>query len=221
MTGVFTAESTRILRVDVSGGVWIKPGAAIAYTGAFRFERQATADAPSAQEAIFRELAPLVRAIGHGRLFCADHGSHVRIVHVDHEPFVVAGPHVLAFDEALAFDRRLLGHGLGIAAGGLIVTTFSGSGAVALAVHGECLGCAVTPGHAVCTDPHATVAWSGGLEPQLKTDLSWRSALAHGGQQAVQMRFEGTGTVWVQPFKDPGRWTMTNALSDVAKVVTA
>ncbi|HXV76220.1 MAG TPA: AIM24 family protein, partial [Candidatus Polarisedimenticolaceae bacterium] len=109
MKSGFTAKSKRILRLNVNGGVWIKPGAAIAYTGAFRFERQATTDARSAQDALFRELLPLVRAVGQGRLFCADYGSHVRIVQIDKEPLVVAGPHVLAFEEAVAFDRSLLG----------------------------------------------------------------------------------------------------------------
>jgi uncharacterized protein (AIM24 family) len=55
----------------------------------------------------------------------------------------------------------------------------------------------------VSTDPHATLAWSGDVTPTLKTDLSWRSAFRHGGQQPLQMLFEGTGFVVVQPYKNP------------------
>jgi uncharacterized protein (AIM24 family) len=63
----------------------------------------------------------------------------------------------------------------------------------------------VMPGDPVSTDPHATIAWSGGLSPALKTDLSWRSLFRHGGHEPVQMFFEGTGRVMVQPFEDPRR----------------
>ena len=59
----FDRESERILRVDVDGGVWIKPGAAIAYRGDLRFERLATLEAPTVTDAAFREIAPLVRAV--------------------------------------------------------------------------------------------------------------------------------------------------------------
>jgi uncharacterized protein (AIM24 family) len=85
------------------------------------------------------------------------------------------------------------------------VTTFSGRGALAFVTRGETLRLEVTPGNPVLTDPHATVAWSDALDPKLKTDLSWRSAFAHGGQEPIQMLFEGSGFVIVQPFKEPGR----------------
>jgi uncharacterized protein (AIM24 family) len=203
MSGTFTIESWRILRVDVNGGVWIKPGAAIAHRGELTFERLPTLGAASIDEAVKREMAPLVRVSGRGRLFCADRASRVSVVEVDGEPMVVAAHSVLAFEETLAVERTLLGHGLGLAAGGLIVTTFSGRGAFAIVSHGETLRLEVTPGNPVATDPHATIAWSGALAPRLRTDLSWRSAFAHGGQEPVQMLFSGAGFVIVQPFKEP------------------
>jgi uncharacterized protein (AIM24 family) len=73
----------------------------------------------------------------------------------------------------------------------------------------------------VVTDPHATVAWSGGLVPALKIDLSWRSAFAHGGQEPIQMRFEGEGHVIVQPFKDQSRlMSGEDAAKKIAALVT-
>jgi uncharacterized protein (AIM24 family) len=218
----FNAESDRILGIDVDGGVWIKPGAAIAYRGDLLFERLPTAGALSIDEAAMRELSPLVRANGTGRLYCAHRGSHVRILQLRGETIVVSAQELLAFEESLDFGMSLVGHGVGIAAGGLIVTSLSGVGAVAIATHGEQLRLEVTPGTPVSTDPHATVAWSGGLTPRLKTDLSWRSAIGHGGQQPIQMFFEGLGFVIVQPFKDPSRLTLTdNPVSDVAKLIAS
>jgi uncharacterized protein (AIM24 family) len=205
MSSNFMTESGRILRVDVDGGVWMKPGAAIAHRGELRFERLPTLDAASTEDAVMREVAPLVRVNGHGRLFCSDRAARVSVVDLDGHAMVVAAQSVLAFEDTLAFRRTLLGHGLGVAAGGLVVTTFSGRGALAFVTRGETLRLEVSPGDPVLTHPHATVAWSDALDPKLKTDLSWRSAFAHGGQEPIQMLFEGSGFVIVQPFKEPGR----------------
>jgi uncharacterized protein (AIM24 family) len=54
----------------------------------------------------------------------------------------------------------------------------------------------------VVTDPNATVAWSGNLSPQIKTDISLRSLIGRGGGEAFQMRFEGEGFVVVQPCEE-------------------
>lgn len=203
--GRFERESERILRVEVNGGVFIKPGAAVAYRGDIKFERLATLDAVSASDAAMRELSPLVRAKGKGRLYVGHHGSNVRTVRLNGETLFVASHDLLAFEESLAFDTALVGHGIGIAAGGLTTVRLSGHGALALACLGEPLTLRVTSGMPVSTAPHATLAWSGGLTPQLKTDLSWRSAIGHGGQQGLQMLFEGNGFVLVQPHDNAAR----------------
>jgi uncharacterized protein (AIM24 family) len=205
----FDRESERILRVDVDGGVWIKPGAAIAYRGDLKFERLATLQAPRLVDAAFREITPLVRAVGRGRLYCGRRGSHVHIRHLAGESLVVNCDDLLAFEESLSFETKVVGHGLGIAAGGLIVMTLSGQGSLAIAAHGEILKLPATPESPVCTDPHATLAWSADLTPELKTDLGWRSIIGHGGQEPVQMLFNGYGDVFVQPFEGESRLMRT------------
>ena len=201
----FGLESPRILRIDVDGGVWLKPGAAIAYRGNIHFDRLPTLGAHSLKDAAFRELAPVARAIGKGRLYCGEHGAHIRVIRLRGEAMWVSWQELLAFEESLAFEMSILAHGLSVAAGGLVAVRLSGDGAFALATHGEPLPLAVTPGNPVSTDPHATLAWSGTLSPQMKTDLSWRSVFRHGGDEPFQMYFEGEGEVLVQPFKDAGR----------------
>src|SRR5262245_17786659 len=202
----FESESARTLRIDVDGGVWLKPGAAIAYRGEIAFERLATLDARSLKDVVLRETSPLVRAVGKGRLYCGHHGSHVRVVRLAGESIVVTWEDLLAFEESLVFEPKLVGDGLGIAAGGLVAMTLSGHGALAMATHGQPLTLEVTPGSPVSTDPHATLAWSATLTPALKTDLSWRSIFAHGGHEPVQMFFEGEGFVVVQPYEDRSRF---------------
>ncbi|MGE0816935.1 MAG: AIM24 family protein [Vicinamibacterales bacterium] len=201
----FECESARTLRIDVDGDVWLKPGAAIAYRGELAFERRPTLEAETPLDAILREAAPLVRTVGRGRLYCAHHGSHVRVVRLSAEALVVNWEEILAFETSLAFEPQLVGHGVGLAAGGLAVVRLSGDGLVALATHGQPLTLRVTPGAPVRTDPHATLAWSSSLEPTLKFDVTWRSMVAHGGREPVQMQFAGEGFVIVQPFEDPAR----------------
>jgi len=218
----FCNENARTVRVDVDGSVWISPGAAIAYRGHLTFERLPTLEAHSIGEALTRETAPLVRAVGRGRLYCGHHGSHARVLRLQDEGLVVAWHTVLAFEPSLAFSTALVGHGVGLAAGGLVAVTLTGSGSLALATHGDPIALPVTPGLPVSTDPHATLGWSPSLTPRLKTDLSWRSAFGHGGHQAVQMLFEGEGSVLVQPFQQPAAFEVRpNSLKQVAKLVNA
>jgi uncharacterized protein (AIM24 family) len=204
----FVNETARALRIDVDGGVWLKPGAAVAYRGNIRFERLPTLNADSLQHAVMREAAPLVRASGRGRVYCGRHAAHVRTVRLNGESIVLSWHDLVAFEESLTFDATLVGHGVGIAAGGLVVLRLSGHGAFAMATHGRPLTLPVAPGEPVSTDPHATIAWSASLEPALKTDLSWRTAIGHGGQEPVQMFFDGTGFVIVQPYEDASRIPM-------------
>lgn len=217
----FANESARTLRIEVDGGVWLKPGAAVAYRGDLVFERRPTLGATSIADAALRETAPLVRAVGRGRLFVGHHGEHAHVVRLEDEAIVVATADLLAFEESLAFESSLVGGGIGLAAGGLVATRLSGRGAFALAAHGRPLTLPVVPGRPLSTDPHATMAWSPTLAPSLKTDLTWRSIVGHGGHEPVQMRFEGAGFVVVQPFEDPRRFAVrVNPVKRLAALVT-
>jgi uncharacterized protein (AIM24 family) len=221
VSGRFGNESARTLRIDVDGGVWLTPGAAIAYHGAIRFERQRVLTAPSLKSALLRETAPLVHACGKGRLYCARRGSHVFPIALAGETIVVAWPDLLAIEDTLACVPTLVDHGIGVAAGGLVAMQLSGYGAFAMASHGRPLTIAVSEGNPVSTDPHATMAWSSGVRLRLKTDVSWRSAFQHGGQEPVQILFEGTGFVVVQPYEDPSRFTVRlNPLQRLAAMLT-
>ena len=201
----FKRESERMLRIDVDGGVWLKPGAAVAYRGDIAFERRPTLEATSLEDAAMRELSPLVRAIGKGQLYCGYRGEHVWPTRLNGETMFVASPDLLAFEESLSFEMMLLGDGLSVAAGGLVIVRLSGHGSFAFGGHGEPLSLPVTPGMPLSTDPHATLAWSEGVKPTLRTDLSWRSVFRHGGSEPVQMFFEGNGFVLVQPYEDASR----------------
>src|SRR3712207_1106301 len=90
----------------------------------------------------------------------------------------------------------------GIVGGGLFQVCLSGNGFIALTSHGRPITLRVTPGHPVFTDPNATVAWSGSLSPQIKTDISLKTFIGRGSGESFQLQFEGDGWVMVQPYEE-------------------
>ncbi|AUZ39075.1 AIM24 family protein, partial [Bacillus sp. MBGLi79] len=68
--------------------------------------------------------------------------------------------------------------------------------------HYEPLTLIVTPESPVYTDPNATVAWSGSLQPEFVTDVSFKTFIGRGSGESIQMKFSGNGFVVVQPFEE-------------------
>ena len=60
----------------------------------------------------------------------------------------------------------------------------------------------VTPEQPVITDPNATVAWSGNLTPEFRTDISLKTFFGRGSGESIQMLFQGSGFVVIQPFEE-------------------
>ena len=89
-----------------------------------------------------------------------------------------------------------------VAAGGLFNVAISGKGLIAITTHYDPLALRVRPGSPVYTDPNATVAWSGSLKPEFKTDIQFKTFLGRGSGESFQMKFEGDGFVVVQPFEE-------------------
>jgi hypothetical protein len=54
----------------------------------------------------------------------------------------------------------------------------------------------------VFTDPNATVAWSGGLSPEVVANLSFGALLGRGSGESIQLKFQGEGWVVVQPYEE-------------------
>jgi uncharacterized protein (AIM24 family) len=77
-----------------------------------------------------------------------------------------------------------------------------GQGMVAITSHYDPLTLRVEPNRPVITDPNATVAWSGNLEPGFRTDVSLKTFFGRGSGESIQMEFRGDGFVVVQPFEE-------------------
>jgi uncharacterized protein (AIM24 family) len=49
------------------------------------------------------------------------------------------------------------------------------------------------------SDPQAAIAWSGGVQTSLKTDVQAKSLIGLGSGESFQLGFSGQGWVLVQP----------------------
>ena len=108
--------------------------------------------------------------------------------------------HIKDFDKWL--DQRMLKKVAAMLSGGLFNVRLEGSGMLAITTHYDPLTLRVTPGQPVYTDPNATIAWSGNLQPEFKTDVSLKTFIGRGSGESMQMMFNGDGFVVVQPYEE-------------------
>lgn len=203
--GFFELETPRILEVNLDGLVWAKSGAMISYLGKIKFEREGILEngiGNMFKKALTGEGTSLMKANGKGKLYLADSGKKIIILKLQNEAIYVNGNDLLAFEPSIKHNIKLMKKVAGMMAGGLFNVRCEGTGMIAITSHYEPLTLRVTPGNPVITDPNATVAWSGNLQPEFQTDVSFKTFVGRGSGESIQMRFEGNGFVIVQPYEE-------------------
>ncbi|MBY0262436.1 MAG: AIM24 family protein [Phycisphaerales bacterium] len=202
----FELESDYFLQCNLeSSRVWIKTGAMVAYRGDIRFVREGLLDQGLGnllKKAVSGEGAQLTKAEGSGDLYLADKGKRITLLHLNNESIFVNGSDLLAFQDGMTNKITLMRKIGAMAAGGLFNVQMSGTGVIALTTHHRPLALPVTPSAPVFTDPQATVAWSGSLSPEFKTDIQLKTLLGRGSGESFQMKFAGQGFVIVQPYEE-------------------
>ncbi|MFJ8260798.1 AIM24 family protein [Rummeliibacillus sp. NPDC094406] len=203
--GFFELETPRMLEVNLDGLVWAKAGSMVAYNGSIKFEREGVLEhgiGAMFKKAFTGEGAALMKANGQGKLYLADSGKKIIILYLQDEAVYVNGNDLLAFEPSIKHNIKLMKKVAGMMAGGLFNVRCEGTGMIAITAHHEPLTLRVTPGKPVITDPNATVAWSGNLQPEFQTDISLKTFIGRGSGESIQMRFEGDGFVIVQPYEE-------------------
>lgn len=204
--GFFEMESPRILEVNLkSNFAWTKMGSMISYLGNMKFEREGVFDKGIGgflKKAVTGEGARLTKVTGTGKVYLADFGKKIQILRLENQEIVVNANDVLAFEDSVTWDIKMMKRISSMLAGGLFQMTLRGTGMVAITTHYEPLTLVVTPDQPVYTDPNATVAWSGSLQPNFKTDISFRTLIGRSSGESFQMEFIGNGFVVVQPFEE-------------------
>jgi uncharacterized protein (AIM24 family) len=203
--GVFELEGDRFLEVHLDGAVWTKKGSMVAYTGDITFTREGVLEhglGRAFKKMFTAEGMHLTRAAGRGVLYLADTGKKVTVLQLQGESLCFNGNDVLAFEPTLKWDIKMLRSVAGMLSGGLFNIRLEGTGLVAFTSHYDPLTIALKGGRPIHTDPHATIAWSGDLVPEIKADMQLKTFFGRGSGESLQMRFHGDGFVVVQPYEE-------------------
>jgi uncharacterized protein (AIM24 family) len=202
----FELENAHLLEVKVDGRMWAKAGSMVAQTGNVTFTRQGLLEqglGTLLKKAISGEGMALMKVEGKGRVYLADKGKKVRLLRLAGETIFANGNDVLAHQEGIDAQITMMRRMAAMMAGGLFNIRLSGHGVVAITSHYEPLTLPVTRRTgAVYTDPNATVAWSGSLEPDIVSNVTVGTLLGRGSGEAFRMKFEGEGWVVVQPYEE-------------------
>ncbi|TGC11466.1 AIM24 family protein [Methanolobus halotolerans] len=203
--GKFELERERMLEVNLDGKVWTKRGTMVAYLGNVRFTREGVLEhglGKFVKEAFTGEGLSLTKAEGTGKVYLADSGKKISIINLDNDSIYVNGNDLLAFEESINWDIKLMRKMAGVMSGGLFNIKLEGKGMIAITTHYDPLTLKVTGNTPVYTDPNATVAWSGNLKPDIKTDISLKTFMGRSSGESIQMAFKGEGFVVIQPYEE-------------------
>jgi uncharacterized protein (AIM24 family) len=203
--GVFELETDRFLEIHLDGLIWTKKGSMVSYLGNITFTREGILEhgwGRFFKKFFTTEGMQLTKAEGRGILYLADKGKKITILQLDDDAIVFNGNDVLAFEPTLKWDIRMLKSIAGVISGGLFNVRVEGTGMVAFTSHYDPLTLPVYEDRPVYTDPNATIAWSGNLTPELKTDISFKTFFGRGSGESLQMKFKGEGFVVIQPYEE-------------------
>lgn len=206
----YSLINTKLLQVNLQGDrVFSKRGSMIAIKGTVHLTP--TFLGPGGfmdvgQRAVTGEGFHLMIAQGQGDVLYANRGQNVTIIKLTGETLYVESSSVLAFDERLRTGTMFLGNqgGIsGLARGamtgqGLFTTTFDGMGEVAILSDGEAIALDVSPDRPLFVDPQAYLGYRGQLTSSIHTDTSWKTFVGQGSGESFQLKFIGSGTVFIQ-----------------------
>ena len=202
----FELENPHLLEVRLNGLVWAKAGAMVARKGNVKFTRQGMMEQGLGnllKKAVSGEGMQLMKMEGEGRVYLADAGKKITLLRLAGESIFVNGNDVLAIESGIDNKITMMRRVAGMLSGGLFNVRLSGQGIVAITSHYQPLTLPVNAQTGpVFTDPNATVAWSGGLSPEIVTDISLGTLFGRGSGESVQLKFAGDGWVVVQPYEE-------------------
>lgn len=197
----FELENSKLLDISLDGPVMAKAGTMVGYTGEISFEQKSAGGLKGIlKKKATGEGAVMMRATGQGHLYLADQGKEVQIVELNaDDELSVNGNDVLAFEDSVSWDIKMMSSIAGASTGGLFNVFLKGPGHVAITTHGRPL-VVPTP---VSTDPNATVAWSSNVSPSTKRDLNLKSFFGRSSGETFQLHFAGEdGFVIIQPYEE-------------------
>jgi uncharacterized protein (AIM24 family) len=199
-TEAFALQNSKLLKVSLRDvTIQAKLGAMVAYQGDVKFEHAGSGGmARLVKKMTTGEDVKFMKCSGSGELFLAEQAQEIHVLRLENDQITCNGANLLAFDAGIDWDiKRVEGAG-GLLAGGLFNVALTGTGYVALLSDGPpvLLDVGDAPTFA---DPQAAITWSSGVRTSMKTDVNLKTFIGRGSGEGIQIAFEGTGWVLVQP----------------------
>jgi len=195
----------RVLRVDLHGdAVRAVTGSMVAFTGSVEFKAAGIGGGDGVRAALKRKAAgeslSFMECRGTGRVHLAVDAKQVGVIGLSGgDTLSVESESVLAVTAGLRLSVRFAGLGGAASGQGLATTTVTGDGQVAVLSEGPLIALEVAAGSPLVVDPDVFVASYGQLSTTLVSGVSWRSLVGEGSGEPFSLRFDGAGTVCIQP----------------------
>ena len=197
--GSFTKQNHKMLKVRLSqssGLFYAKQGSMVAYQGDVDFAYEGSGGMGKMfKKAMTSEGMALMKVSGDGDVFLADQADDVFLIHLQDESVTVGGDHVLAFESSLTWDINKV-EGASMMSGGVFNTTFTGTGTLAITVHGTPV--ALNVDVPTFVDMQAAVLWSTSLKSGIRKTAKAKALIGRGSGEAYQLALSGQGIVVVQ-----------------------
>jgi len=197
----FALQNSKLLKVSLDQiTIQAKLGSMVAYQGEVKFEHAGSGGmSRMLKKAVTGEGTRLMKIAGTGEVFLADQAQEIHLINLENDSITCNGSNLLAFDAGIDWDIKKVEGGVSAAlAGGLFNIALSGSGFVAVLSDGPpvLLNTGDAPTFA---DPQAAITWSSGVQTSVKTDVNLKNLIGRGSGESLQMAFQGSGWVLVQP----------------------
>ncbi|MFL5826157.1 MAG: AIM24 family protein [Thermoleophilaceae bacterium] len=196
----FALQNSKLLRVRLDAvTIQATLGSMVAYQGDIKFEHAGSGGmSRMLKKAVTGEGTDLMKVSGDGEVFLGVHGQDVHLIKLENDSITVNGANVLAFDTDIDWDIKRIEGVSGMLGGGLYNMELKGSGWLAVISDGPpvLLNVGEKP---TFVDPQAAITWSSGLSTQVKTDVNLKSLIGRASGETIQLGFQGSGWVLVQP----------------------
>jgi uncharacterized protein (AIM24 family) len=196
----FALQNSKLLKVSLNQiTVQAKLGAMVAYQGDVSFEHAGSGGVSRLiKKAVTGEGTSLMKISGTGEVFLADQAQDIHLIKLEDDAITVNGSNLLAFDAGIDWDIRRVEGVSGMLGGGLFNLALQGTGWVAIISDGPPV-LLTTDDAPTFADPQAAITWSSGLQTGIKTDVKLKNLIGRGSGESLQMSFQGSGWVLVQP----------------------
>ena len=197
--GSFVKQNHKMLKVRLSGTsghFYALQGSMVAYQGQVDFAYQGSGGMGKMfKKAFTGEGMSLMKVSGSGDVFLAREADDIYLLHLEGDSVTVSGANVLAFESSLEWDIKRV-EGASMMSGGLFNTTFTGTGVLAITVHGAPVVLNVDVPTFV--DMQSAVLWSTGLTTGIRRTATASAMIGRGSGEAYQLSLTGPGFVVVQ-----------------------